>query len=104
VALVVPAFARANGQGNNGGKIVVNQSQSQGVLQTQASMGGFGVSTQGYATGARQGYVIQKSGNPSGVAGATTGSATYGNQLKLGNGFQSQGMIGGATNGGGLYW
>ena len=105
VALVAPAFAgQGNGQGNNGGKIVVNQSQSQGVLQTQGSVGGFGLSTQGYVTGANQAYVIQKSGNPSGIAGAATGSATAGNQFKLGNGFQTQGMIGGATNSGGLYW
>ena len=57
--LVIPAMA---------GKIVVKQSQSQGVVQGQASLGGPSVSTQAYATGANQGYVIQKTGNPSGVA------------------------------------
>ena len=42
VALVVPAFAG----GPKHGSISVNQSQSQVVLQGQASAGGFGVSTQ----------------------------------------------------------
>jgi hypothetical protein len=100
VALVVPAFAG----GPKHGSISVNQNQSQGVLQTQASMGGFGVSTQGYVTGANQAYVIQKSGNPSGIAGAATGSATGGNQFKLGNGFQTQGMLGSSVNDGKLAW
>lgn len=107
VALVVPAFAgqgNGNGNGNNGGQIVVNQNQSQGVFQTQASVGGYSLSSQRYVTGAEQAYVIQKSGNPSGIAGAATGSATSGSQIKFGNGFQMQGMIGGATNNGGLYW
>jgi hypothetical protein len=95
LALVIPAYA---------GKIVVKQNQTQGVIQGQASVGGLSASTQGYVTGANQGYVITKSGNPSGVAAASTGSATAGNQVKFGNGFQAQGMIGGATNNGGLYW
>jgi hypothetical protein len=95
VAFVIPAFA---------GKITVNQNQTQGVIQGQVSAGGVGASTQGYATGASQGYVIAKTGNPSGVAAAGTASNTAGNQVKFGNGFQAQGMIGGATNNGGLHW
>jgi hypothetical protein len=86
------------------GKITVNQNQSQGVIQGQASVGGFSAANQGYATGATQGYVISKSGNPSGVAAASTASTTHGNQVKFGNGLQVEGMIGGATNNGGLHW
>jgi hypothetical protein len=96
VAMAMPAFAA--------GKITVNQTQTQGVIQGQASVGGLSASTQGYATGANQSYVIAKTGNPAGVATANTASNTAGGQVKLGNGIQVQGMIGGATNNGGLHW
>jgi hypothetical protein len=86
------------------GKIKVEQDQSQAVIQGQASVGGFSAASQGYATGATQGYVINKSGNPSGVAVGSTASTTHGNQIKFGNGFQVEGMIGHTTNDGKLSW
>jgi hypothetical protein len=99
VALAIPAMA---------GSLTVLQSQTQGVIQGQASVGGLSASTQAYATGANQGYVITKSPTflspSSGVAAASTGNTTGGGQIKFGNGFQAQGMIGGTTNNGALIW
>jgi hypothetical protein len=100
VALVVPVSAA--------GKITVNQSQNQGVIQSQSSIGGLSSSTQAYATGAKAEYVITKSPTflspSSGVATASTSTKTVGNQVKFGNGIQTQKMLGVTTNNGGLHW
>jgi hypothetical protein len=100
VALAIPAMA---------GSLTVLQSQTQGVIQGQASVGGFSASTQGYVTAANQAYQINKLAVPilspsTGAAAASTGSATGANQVKFGNGFQAQGMLGGTTNNGALIW
>jgi hypothetical protein len=99
VALVVPALA---------GKIAVKQSQTQGIVQGQASAGGFSASTQTYASGAQQAYGIAKAptpGSPSaGFAAASTGNNTTGSQVRFGSGVNAQGMIGATTNNGSLAW
>ena len=99
LALAVPAIS---------GEIKVNQSQSYGVTQNQASFGGFSTSAQGYSAVANQGYVITKSpaflSPASGIAVGSTSTTASGGQAKFGSGFQSQGMLGGATNSGSIHY
>lgn len=99
LALSVPATAAHIG---------AVQNQGQFVAQNQVSVGGLSFSTQAYGTGAFSAYTVAKAPSffsPSaGVATGSTSAVTGGTQVKFGNGFQAQGMLGSTTNNGGLYW